>query len=105
MNTLYSYKGFLRKVRSHLSEPARLTGLAYLHMNSLLLEKYVTYMEETMAGSHGKTAQFWINYAYLMDLYLIFHRAMKMNDTQLFAYVLCKISSIFCSKNYQNYAR
>ena len=23
-----------------------------------LLEKYVTYMEETMAGSHGKKAQF-----------------------------------------------
>ena len=35
-----------------------------------------------MAGSHGKTAQFWINYAYLIDMYLILHRTIKMNDTQ-----------------------
>ena len=39
-------------------------------------------MEETMAGSHGKTAQFWVNYAYLIDMYLILHRTIKMNDTQ-----------------------
>ena len=50
-----------------------------------LFEKCVTYMEETMVGSNGKTADFWINYAYLMDMYLDLHRAMKMNDTQLFA--------------------
>ena len=35
MNTLYFYKSFLRKMRSHLGKPARLTGLAHLHMNSL----------------------------------------------------------------------
>ena len=70
-----------------------------------LFEKYVTYMEKTMAGSHGKTTQFWINYAYLMDMYLILPHAMKMNDTQLFAYVLFKISSILFSTNHQNYAR
>ena len=34
-----------------------------------LIEKYVTCMEETMAGYHGKTAQFWINCIYLMDMY------------------------------------
>ena len=39
-------------------------------------------MEETMAGSHGKTAQFWINYAYLIDMYLILHCTIKMNDAQ-----------------------
>ena len=37
MNTLYFFKSFLRKLRSHLGEPARLTGLAHLHMNSLLI--------------------------------------------------------------------
>ena len=30
-----------------------------------------------MARSRGKTAQFWINYAFLMDMYLILHRASK----------------------------
>ena len=37
MNTLYIYKSFLRKVRSHLGEPARLIGPAHLHMNSPLV--------------------------------------------------------------------
>ena len=35
MNT-YFYKSFIRKVRSHFGEPARLTGPAHLHMDSLL---------------------------------------------------------------------
>ena len=34
MNTLYFYKSFITKVRSHLGELARLTGSANLHMNS-----------------------------------------------------------------------
>ena len=37
MNTLYFYKSFLRKVRSHLGEPPRLTGPAHPHMNSFLI--------------------------------------------------------------------
>ena len=37
MNTLCFYKSFLRNVRSHLGEPARLTGPAHLHRNSLLM--------------------------------------------------------------------
>ena len=46
-----------------------------------LFEKYATYMEE-----------------------IILHRDMKINDTQLFAYVLYQISSLFFSKNRQKYA-
>lgn len=38
-------------------------------------------------------------------MYLILHRAMKMNDTQLLSYVLYQISSIFFSTNHQNYGR
>ena len=33
------YKSFIRKVRSHLEELARLTGSVYLHINSPLLGK------------------------------------------------------------------
>ena len=36
------------------------------------LQKYVTCLEEAVAKSHRKTVQFWINYAYLLDMYLIF---------------------------------
>ena len=38
-------------------------------------------MQEAMAGFHGKTPQYLINYAYLMGIYLILFCAMKMNDT------------------------
>ena len=63
-------------------------------VSNTYVKKYVTNMKETMAGSHGKTAQLCIYYAYLMKMYLILHRAMKMNNTQLFAYVLYRIGSI-----------
>ena len=55
-----------------------------------------------MAKSHRKTAQFWINYAYLLDMYLILDCAMKANDKQLFAYVLYQVCalSIFLSTNH-----
>ena len=33
-----------------------------------LFEKDATYIEDAMAGSHGKTIEIWINYAYLMNL-------------------------------------
>ena len=36
MNTLCFYRSFLRKVKSHLGEPAHQTGLADFHMNSSL---------------------------------------------------------------------
>ena len=69
-----------------------------------LVEKYVTYMEEIVTESHGKTVQFWINHAYLMDMCVILYLAMKMNDIQLFAYVFYQINSVFFSINYPNYA-
>ena len=56
-----------------------------------------------MAGSHGKTAGFWINYTYLMDMYLMLHCAMKMNDIQLFACALSDQFNFF-SINHHNYA-
>ena len=57
-----------------------------------------------MAQSHGKTTQFWVNYAYLMEMYLILQCSMKMNVKQLFASVLYQISSIFFSTNHQKYS-
>ena len=37
MNTSYFNRSFLKKVRSHLGEPANQTGPAHLHMNSPLI--------------------------------------------------------------------
>ena len=58
---------------------------------NLLVEKYQVFLENTMAGNHGKTAKFWMIYACLMDLLL--HRAMETNDVSLFAHTHFQICS------------
>ena len=67
--------------------------------------KYSMYCDDTMSGARGKTAQFWMSYCHLMDLYLLFHGAMKCCDVDLYTYILHNISAIFFSTNHQNYAK
>ena len=67
--------------------------------------KYGMHCEDTMSGAHGKTAKCWMTYCHLVDLYLLFHRAMKTCDADLFTYVLHDMSKIFFTTNYQNYAK
>ena len=67
--------------------------------------KYGMYCEETMSGVCGKTAQFWMMYCHLIDLYLLFHGAMKSCDVDLFTYALHEMSKIFFTTNHQNYAK
>ena len=40
-----------------------------------------------------------------MDLFLILHRSIKVNDVDLFAYALFELSTLFFVINHQNYAR
>ena len=67
--------------------------------------KYGMHCEDTMSGACGKTAKFWMIYCHLVDLYLLFHGAMKTCDVDLFTYVLHDISKIFFRTNHQNYAK
>ena len=67
--------------------------------------KYGMYCEDTMSGARGKTAKFWMIYCHLVDLYLLFHGAMKTCDVDLFTYVLHDMSKIFFTTNHQNYAK
>ena len=56
--------------------------------------KYGMYCEDTMSGARGKTAKFWMIYCHLVDLYLLFHGAMKTCDGDLFTYVPHDMSKI-----------
>ena len=67
--------------------------------------KYGIYWEDTMSDARGKTAKFWMIYCHLVDLYLLFHGAMKTCDVDLFTYVLHDMSKIFFTTNHQNYAK
>ena len=67
--------------------------------------KYGVYCKDTMSGTCGKTARFWMIYCHLVDLYLLFHAAMKTCDVDLFTYVLHDMSKIFFTTNNQNYTK
>ena len=49
------------------------------------VKKYHNYTEKTLTGGQGKTAQFWMSYCKLAELYLIMHRAVKSNDIDFYA--------------------
>ena len=70
-----------------------------------LAMKYNLYCEDTLLGVRGKTAQYWLMYCHMMDMYMVFHHAMKMCDVDLFTYMLHEISKVFFSTNHINYAR
>lgn len=42
--------------------------------------------QDTLDTKHGATAQFWLQYCKLVELYQLFSRAMKTNDLDLFIY-------------------
>ena len=65
--------------------------------------KYGIYCED-MSGARGKTAKFWMIYCHLVDLYLLFHGAMKTCDVDLFTYVVrCAIwYHLYNFKNVKN---
>ena len=67
--------------------------------------KYHLYMEKTRSGELGKTAQFWMQYCRIIELYLVLHRAIKINDIELYAFSLYQLTSIFFMTNHSNYAR
>ena len=71
------------------------------------VKKYQKYTEKTLTGNHRKTVQFWMSYCKLAELYLIMHRAVKINDTGLYAYSLfdLDLAGLFFIVNRLNYAR
>ena len=69
------------------------------------VKKYYKYTEKTLTADHGKTAQFWMSYCKLVEVYLIMHRAVKINNTDLYAYSPFELAGLFFIVNHLNYAR
>ena len=55
-----------------------------------MVTKYDSYLEETLNGKMGETAQFWMNYAKIVGLIQLMQRAIKINDTALYSFALLK---------------
>ena len=69
------------------------------------IDNYEEFQQQTLSGQHGKTARHWMIYIYYHKLYLLLHHAMKINDVELFGYVLLQICPILFMTNHHDYSR
>ena len=69
------------------------------------IDNYEEFQQQTLSGLNGKTATYCMIYIYYHKLYLFLHHAMKINDINLFGYVLLQICPIFSMTNHHNYSR
>ena len=69
------------------------------------LRSYDDYCEKTISGTHGSTAQFWLMYVELIELYLVFSRSYRTNEVDLFVHTLERMCPVFFATNRPNYAR
>ena len=70
-----------------------------------LMAQYDFYVDETLQGERGKTAQFWMSYIKFTDLFFLLQRAVKTNNVELYGFVLHEVCALFFVTNHQNYAR
>ena len=70
-----------------------------------LLIKYQLYTDDTLQGMHGKTAHYWMMIVEYVDLYLLLHRGIKINNVELYSFALYELTPIFFQTNHLNYAR
>ena len=66
-----------------------------------ILESYERFQLDSSDGNHGKTAQYWIGYVDLVDLYHQFSRSIRSGDFVLYICCLPKLAAF----NHVNYAR
>ena len=85
--------------------PDTLSSLEALDSFQAFMKSYVKYTDITLAGEHGSTAQFWMQYIQAVHVYLRFDRACRTNDLDLFVYTLGEMRSSFFAANRPNYAR
>ncbi|XP_011171576.3 uncharacterized protein LOC105204222 [Solenopsis invicta] len=70
-----------------------------------LFDEYDDYKQKTLQGEHGKTPQFYLMYAQLIEYFFILNMSIRKGDFELFKFILPKIANIFFIFNQQNYSR
>lgn len=70
-----------------------------------LMENYTQYVGKTLAGDHGSTAKYWMGYARQVQVFMLFSRAYRTNDLELFTYALMEMIPLFFATHRPNYAR
>ncbi len=70
-----------------------------------LMNKYDKFLQDTDRGLHGATAQYWMMYIDLVELYVLFSQAIRINDLDLYIYCFAEMSNIMFALNHTKYAR
>ena len=63
------------------------------------MAQYMSHRQETLNGSHGSTAQFWLTYVNLVHVFLLFNRACRNNNLELFIYAWYHDWRLLCHKS------
>ena len=66
---------------------------------------YQQFCDDSRAGKYGVNAQFWRDYIDMVNIYMLFSRAVRTNDVDLFTFMLGEMIDIFFAANRHNYAR
>ena len=103
------YDSFLENIgsESHMSRQRQNSDLELIESKKWVeeFENYMKYKKETEEGMHGKTAQYWIGYVILMNLYRLLVHSVREGDLLLYTFCLSQISDLFFTFNQPNYAR
>ena len=103
------YDSFLENIRSesHMSRHGQNSNLELIESKEWVeeFENYMKYKKETEEGMHGKTAQYWIGYIILMNLYRLLVRSIREGDLPLYTFCLSQIRDLFFTFNQPNNAR
>ena len=70
-----------------------------------VLSKYLKFVKDTEEGRHGKTAQFWMNYIQMIQMYHTFTRSIRTGNFDIYTAILPEISNYFFALNHHNYTR
>jgi len=86
-----------KKLQDVLNKPgaSRKILLAEMVESSPIIQDYLDFEQSTRNGNHGSTAAFWMMYIDLVDLYLMFSRASRTNNLQVFIYSLRQMIPLF----------
>ena len=70
-----------------------------------VVTSYSEFVERTIRGEHGATAQYWMGYIQMVHLHHEFIRSIRLGDLELYIFSISKITNYFLSFNHPNYAR
>ncbi|CAH0555054.1 unnamed protein product [Brassicogethes aeneus] len=70
-----------------------------------ILEGYKQFREITLQGGHGKTAQYYLQYTELVNIYLRFSRSIRCSNFELYLNSISEICDYFFAFNLPNYSK